>query len=332
MAVWMVVIVLLITSLFSSLALADTNEVWRDKITADLQKKDTNLRITFGQVEITESEASAIEEAKTIARADMAKTFKLKIKTDSIQESSFSQSTNKADSKKIYSASNTKETTEEVDLTGLDFSKYSVDAERNTVIVAAILNLVEFEKYLIAKIQSKSLAINSKSNNACESIKDLSQIRQRLKLINEANKYEELLITFAKSNLALSKLIRDEKEKAVNCRAKFKISTSKVEKEIRSEVNKAITDMGFNVGENQKISIEIKTTKLITKPEVKFNQINILGKVEIELIISNALLTSWKSKTIRQTGMDENSAKMKLDVRINDELLKGLITILEENL
>jgi hypothetical protein len=332
MAIFLVIFI----SLFANFACADTSEIWRQKIE---KSTGANHRVTFGMVEITSSDADAIQAAKTIAKAEMAKTFKLKIKTASSQEISYQQTRNKADSSKINTSTIIHESTEEVDLTGIDLANFEINHEKKMVQVAAVLNLAEFEKYLINKAQSILASVDqSKGKSYCSTIETLKTLRRKLHTISEAEKYEDILLTFSDKTLQIAKLKNDEFEHVKSCRGKFYISTSGISPSIRSYVNGVLTASGYSVESDKKRMpsstppMKISINKELSPPETKFNRINILGKVEISLDMENGQEAKWQSPTIRQADVDLESTKMKLDIRLNDEVSKGVLALLEENL
>ena len=332
MAIFLVVFL----SLFANFACADTSEIWRQKIEKSI---GANNRVTFGMVEITTSDADAIQAAKAIAKAEMAKTFKLKITTASSQEISYQQTRNRADSSKINTSTTIHESTEEVDLTGVDLSNFEINHEKKMVQVAAVLNLAEFEKYLINKAQSILASVDqSKDKSNCATIEALKTLRRKLHTISEAEKYEDLLLTFSDKTMQIAKLKNDEFEHVKTCRKKFYISTSGISPSMRSYVNGVLTSSGYSVESDRKrmpsstAPMKILINKDLSPPETKFNRINILGKVGISLDLENGQEAKWQSPTIRQADVDLESTKMKLDIRLNDEISKGVLALLEENL
>ena len=323
-------------ALFTNQSFADSTENWRQKIEKASNK---NERITFGIAEISNSESDAIHAARAIASAEMAKSFKLKITTESFQNLSYQQTREKSDSSKLNFSSSIHEATDEIDLIGLNLSNFEINHEKKIVQVAAILNLIEFEKYLTTKVQNNLLIVSNLPNSKrCTTIEDIKNLRKKVNFLNEADKYEELLLTFSDKQPRAIILKNEQNELVKKCRGLITISTSGISQNVVALVNKLLNSSGFSIDglKNRKPAslgnVKILVNKELSPPENKFNRINILGKVIITLQIKNKENVLWTSKTIRQADNDLASTKMKLDIRLDDEIAKGITSLLEDNL
>ncbi len=77
---------------------------------------------------------------------------------------------------------------------------------------------------------------------------------------------------------------------------------------------------------------EIIALVFSAKRETTFGRINLIGNVEVALKVGKADTFNWKSKTIRQADNDVASTEMKLKIRLNDEVTRGVRQLLEESL
>ncbi len=310
--------------LHSSVLLADTSDSWRQKV---LQSVGLNIRVTFGVSDINESESEAIQVARIIARTEMAKSFKFKITSYVALENNYQQTHEKTESRKINYLTSTHESTEEIELVGLDLSNFEINHENKTVQVAAILNLKLFEMYLVNKTRNLLNIVNTTNGLLkCKSVDDLKKFRNRLNNLTEAIKYEELLKTFSEKDLKAEKRLYDETTLVKSCRSKFSIFVKE-----SSEIKNFIRSEGFSIN-NSPAQLKISINKELLMPEIKFGRINIVGKVKVILTNEDGREFVWAGRTLRQSDLGAESTSRKLDIRLEDEAYKGVQALLEENM
>ncbi len=317
---------------------AETLEQWHNNL---LKNIGSEQRITFGVTEITGNESDAIEKAKLIAKTEMIKTFKIKLMSSSIQESTYKQSTEKSDSTKMYLQNSIQETTEDIELVGLDLSNIHLDAKQGLVEAAALLNLKEFGKYLNTKISSllkKTEAVSPKLN--CQSPQELQNQRRRYRLLTDVDRYEQIIITFDSKYLPVaSQKLEEQIATNRSCRKMWNV----ILKEATNDLNESIKEifdksdyLFTNVAKRKPSSnktISIYINKELSKPENLFGKVNLTGLVKIKVIVdSTGDEFIWKSNTLRQAEASLDSTNQKINLRLNDLALKGIETIFEEHL
>ena len=301
---------------------------WRE----DLRKKYShNHRITFGESSITRDHGDAVSSARSTALAEMAKTFFVKVSSSSASSTNYEKNSERQSvSEKFFSQ--VLEESRQVELSGIDLSAVDIDHERGIVTVAAVLDLSKFRQNLASRIQQIIDGINQKRTlKSCKNRNDLKRIRDVLKNLSEATERESLLASFTQEDPKVQ-LIRDEYlGYAQDCREKF-IFTSDSQKLLANGSAKSFLEkQGFSFRPSYKSlgGIKIEISEKIWPPEIKFDRINLLGRIEITISHSGEQF-QWAGQTIRQIDSSKELALMKLNVRLMDEVQRGVQTLVEE--
>lgn len=332
MVIQMVGIIFVICSLVS----ASETASWRDEILKNNEKK---YRIAFGESEISGDEPKAIAIATINARAEMAKTFSLKISSETNSFSSYRQSNQKSDSSKIENTARTQESTGDIDFVGLDTSKIHIDSKKNKVEVAAILDISIFDHNLSSKIMDRLTQVNVLGQaKKCASLSDLRNHRKINSILQEAVKLNEWLGIISEKNKDVISLQQKSVVEANKCRSKYSITSIGVPDSVQSKLAKMFRNEGFaderanlrSPASNKAFRIAVK--KIISNPETVFEQSNITGKAEITLITGIEKDMKISTVTLRQVATDAATARKKLEIRLDDDIFKGIESIIDGNL
>jgi hypothetical protein len=326
----------LVISLFFifSTAFAISPEDWKEQLKSQTKSSD---RIVFSEVNLGGDEAESIEEAQTKARAEMAKTFKVYIKTESQHERSTHQSNDQYKSS-LSTNTSTSESTEGINFVGLDTTKYLVDKDKKIVVASAILNLSNFENYLLSKVKNDMKELNDDTyHKTCTTSEDLKCFRNKEKHIMSLVESAGVMATFRDVGAEVYQTINEQKQILKSCREKFKIQYVGEDSEAIFDLEKFVTQMGFGFEKGSQRGpssngIKFVVTKIISKPELKYEMIHVTGKVKIVLKRENGKESEWFSKTYRQIESNEEIAKRRMSKRLDGEILEGIKLLSEENL
>ena len=326
----------LVISLFSYLSStsAITPEDWKEQLKSQAK---ANERIVFSEVSLGDNEAESIEEAQTKARAEMAKSFKIFIKTES-QHIRSTQESNDRYRSSLSTNTNTTESTEGINLVGLDATKYYVDKDKKIVIASAILNMSNFENYLMTRVKNEMKELNEDIyHKTCSNSEDLKCFRNKEKIIMGLEESAGVMATFRDVGAEIYQTINEQKKILKSCREKFNIQYVGEDSETIFDLEKFVTQMGFGFEKGSQRSpssnsIKFIVTKIISKPELKYEMIHVTGKVKIVLKRENGKESEWFSNTYRQIESTEESAKRRMSKRLDGEILEGIKLLSEENL
>ena len=321
-------------ALCSNLVLSNESEDWKNNLLST-----ESSRCAFGESALMNDEADSIKKAKLAATAELAKSFSISIKSDVVQESTYSQESSK--NTKSYKAQESKiiEQSNDINLIGVNSSNYHIDREHKLVIAAAIVNLKDYENYLRSNI---SMSFNSFNQNnsklSCETFAAYKQLNARNNYLVNAERSLNILNTFSFNNYDLNKQLLKNKEHVQTCREKFPIYVKGLSTDQLSIASSYFTKIGYVIKSYDSRSpasiklIAIDVSKDISSPEVKFDRLNLTGQSKIVLKIHGQDSYVWNGKIIRQIDIDEPSAKLKLNVRLDDDILEGLKEVIEKNI
>ena len=267
----------------------------------------------------------------------MAKSFKIFIKTESQHVRSTHETNNQFQSS-LSTNSSTTESTDGINLVGLDTTKYLVDKGKKIVMASAILNMSNLENYLMTKVKNEMKELNEDNyHKTCTTSEDLKCFRNKEKLIMSLEEFAGVLATFRDVGAEVYQTIKEQKNILKTCREKFKIQYVGEDSEAIFDFEKFITQMGFGFEKgSQRIpssnNIKFIVTKIISNPELKYEMNHVTGKVKIVLRRENGKESEWISNTYRQIESTEESAKRRMSKRLDGEILEGIKLLSEENL
>jgi hypothetical protein len=302
---------------------------WREEIRLKHKK---GYRVSFGESSLVGGEEAAIKTARSNALGEMGKTFFVKVSSSADSSLKYDntpgkESTTQQFNSKIFEESRT------IELSGIDLTSMNIDYEKNYVTVAAIINLEKFKNHLEDRILQNTEHLKEKINLMnCSNRNDLKRIRDVSNSLSKALENELILASFTQVTTRMQEQSQKYLEFTRNCRGRFSFEVKSQNLSASEIIKRAIEADGFRFqgrsGENGNITIEIKEN--ISPPEIKFDRINLLGKIDIILTHSKDKFT-WTSPTIRQIDSSERSALMKLNVRLIDEVEKGVKDLIKEN-
>lgn len=319
------------------MALADAPESWR---TAIEKKVGPNSRIAYGSAEILDNESAAIESAMQIAKIELAKSFKVKIKSSSTFESTYRTSSAQKDSTTYKLNQNITENVDGIELVGVDVSNYHISEDRRRVEVAAVLDLVGFAQYLAGRVQEKSnLSKNTIVDRNCSKLSHLINHKKKLLYMEEAYLAEMLAKTM---NPELTSKTEVEKarlsEALLTCRRKWSIVVTNEQALSADKIRQILSSEGFLLLANTKRNpASASTLRVEIKPEISeaeeiFKKTSISGKVKVLIVQPSGEEFVWVSPTIRTMESSKSSAIEKLKIRLSDQAILGLKEMIESHL
>lgn len=302
---------------------------WREEVR---RKHGSRYRISFGESSLHGDQGEAIKRARTTALAEMAKTFFVKVSSSSDVSLNYEKSSGRESiSENLFSQ--VFEESRKIELAGIDLASVDIDQTRGLVTVAAIMDLQKFETHLKNRILQLVEGVQTrKDDRRCSGRLDLKRIREVLNNLSSAGDIELILMSFTPAQPIFQKDFEEYLSFGRNCRSKFTFTTNSQKILASGVIKQNLENEGFRFSPRFEGSKAIKIDILEKNfpSEFKFERINLLGKIEISLSHEGESF-NWITPTIRQIDTSQESAQIKLNVRLGDELEKGINTLIKEN-
>lgn len=313
----------------SSAPKKETYREWR----ARMEKQFSGRFYAFGSMMIEDSEIDATSRAKSKAISELVKSISVKVTASSQQKKSYASGTGRADISSTSFESFFKEEVKDFNITSVDTTNSFV--HNNEVIVMAVLDKNKFSNVLNKKLNNNLARLSDIHKHSCSDMKSAMNALKNAHLIEKSSYLVETLASVDVASNLKEKDLNEAIQKIDQCRSGISINVVKDPVQLAGAIQSGITS--YQIGVIRKVSgkpmnINIHYNCRFKKDGFKWNKHIFSGSCEYRLSNGSKNLTNSKGNTYKVMESDPSYAKIKIETKAKDNLVKDIQNYIKNNL